>query len=164
MKKLWLVRHAKSSWSNLSLPDIDRPLNERGYRDAHEMPDRVFKNKEPGIPELLISSSAIRALSTALIFARKFGYNEAGIRIEPELYETSVASYLNIVRHVPEHLESVMLFGHNPIMTDFLNLLTNAGIENIPTTGVACISWNGSWSAIGEGCSLVLYEFPKKTA
>ena len=91
MKTLFLVRHAKSSWTQLHLPDIDRPLNERGYNDAHLVSKTMLHKTK--LPDQMISSSAVRAMTTALIFARTFAYPEEKIQIESQLYETTVQDY-----------------------------------------------------------------------
>ncbi|HET6990083.1 MAG TPA: histidine phosphatase family protein, partial [Bacteroidia bacterium] len=99
MKTLYLVRHAKSSWNIPGLGDIDRPLNERGYSDAHEMAKRIRKkmhaNNQSAPGEILVSSPAIRAVSTTLIFARTFNIDPSRVHIHPLLYDTSSKHYLS---------------------------------------------------------------------
>ena len=100
MKTLFLVRHAKSSWTQLHLPDIDRPLNERGYNDAHLVSKTMLHKTK--LPDQMISSSAVRAMTTALIFARTFAYPEEKIQIESQLYETTVQDYLHVISRVSD--------------------------------------------------------------
>src|SRR4051812_22854209 len=116
MKIIYLIRHAKSSWDLNDLPDIDRSLNERGFRDAHLMGGKL---SEKGVnPDLIISSPAVRAITTALIIARKIHYPEDKIILRKSLYETSSAEYLKEIAQLKESINSVMLFGHNPIITE----------------------------------------------
>ncbi|MES2593320.1 MAG: histidine phosphatase family protein [Bacteroidota bacterium] len=163
MKTLYLVRHAKSDWNNGNLPDIDRPLNTRGYRDAHAM-SNLMKEKKV-IPDVIISSPAIRAISTALIFCRNLGLDPAKIIIYPDLYETSVKQYLECVSQIDNRFNSAMLFAHNPTITSFANSLTKAFTDGFPTCGIAGIKqagadsgWGNFNAAPGE---LLWHDFPK---
>ncbi|MBN8695241.1 MAG: histidine phosphatase family protein [Bacteroidetes bacterium] len=162
MKTLFLVRHAKSEWGNENLADIDRPLNARGYRDAHFMSGQLKKNKL--IPEQIISSPAIRATSTALIFACNLDYDCETIQLKQRLYETTEKEYLKIISETENSKRSLMLFAHNPTLTLLANSLTKPFTENIPTCGIVGIQfkikdWKEIMSAQGE---LFLYDFPKK--
>lgn len=159
MKTLYLIRHAKSDWNNSLLRDIERPLNNRGYADANVMGARLKT------PDLIISSPAVRALSTALIFARHVKYNANNISIKQELYETSVKEYLSVIKHFPDTAETAFLFAHNPTISDTAEALTKAGIPNeMPTCGIAGISFNSdSWSSIKQKSGeLLLFDYPKK--
>ena len=131
MKTLYLIRHAKSDRSLAEISDIDRPLNERGYADAHKM-SLIFKNKNI-IPDIIISSPAIRALSTALIFCRTLKLDPKTIEINQQLYDTSVKEYLRCITQTDNKFKTVFLFGHNPTITNMANELTNACSEEIPT-------------------------------
>ncbi len=162
MKTLFLVRHAKSEWANENLADIDRPLNARGYRDAHFMSEQLKKNKL--VPEQIVSSPAIRATSTALIFARNLDYDCAHIQLKKMLYETTEKEYLKIISETENAKRSLMLFAHNPTLTVLANRLTKPFTENIPTCGIVGIQfkindWKEIMTAQGE---LFLYDFPKK--
>lgn len=164
MKTLFLVRHAKSEWANENLTDIDRPLNARGYRDAHFMSEQLKKNKL--VPEQIISSPAIRATSTALIFARNLDYDCENIQLKKMLYETTEKEYLKIISATDNSRRSLMLFAHNPTLTVLANSLTKPFTENIPTCGIVGIQfkindWKEIMTAQGE---LFLYDFPKKGA
>jgi phosphohistidine phosphatase len=162
MKTLYLVRHAKSDWSNEGLADIDRPLNTRGYRDAHLI-SGLMKSKRL-IPDLIFSSPAIRAISTALIFCRNFNLNCSDIRINSNLYEASVKQYIDIVLQLDDRFKSVMLFGHNPIISNLANSLTMPISESIPTCGCLGIrqSAHGEWKNFQTANKeLVFYDFPK---
>lgn len=160
MKTIYLVRHAKSEWANDNLIDFDRPLNARGYRDANEM--SLFLKEKNILPDSIITSPAIRAISTALIFSRNFNFNASEIVIKPSLYNSTAKHYLHVISQVDDHYKSIMLFGHNPSITDLANILTSRLTENIPTCGVIGIS-NGikHWNEIAEG-ELTFCHFPKK--
>jgi phosphohistidine phosphatase len=161
MKTLYIVRHAKSDKDNVKLEDIDRPLNARGYSDAHSM---GIKIKEANIkPQRIISSPAIRALTTALIFARKLGYESGRIILEDSLYETGMKEYMKVINETDNSFSDIMIFGHNSTITSLVNSLTEPFTENVPTSGVTAISFDvGSWNEIvKDSGKLVLYDFPK---
>jgi phosphohistidine phosphatase len=163
MKTLYLIRHAKSDWAIATLADIDRPLNTRGYTDAHKMSAALKSTKI--IPDLIITSPAVRAISTALIFARNLNYNAALINIQPTLYHTNAEQYLEIISQTDSKINTLFLFGHNPIITNCANSLIKNNIENIPTCGIVaitndCEDWEKFVSADGK---LLAFDFPKKT-
>ena len=138
MKTLYLIRHAKSDWSIDHISDIDRPLNEKGYGDAHKM-SLVLKEKKVA-PDLIISSPAVRAISTALIFCRTLNYDPKSILINKKLYDSSVKEYLNCISETDNKYQTVFLFGHNPAITNTANALTNSLTQEMPTCCVAGIS------------------------
>ena len=162
MKTLYLVRHAKSSWKFPNLPDIDRPLNKRGQRDAPEMGRRL---KEKGIvPDIMISSPADRAFTAAQMIAKKIGYPIAEIVQDHELYHAGNGTLLNTIRSIDNDRQSAMLFGHNPGFTDFANILSDFSTDNVPTTGVVALQFNvESWEDVekGEG-EFLFFDYPKK--
>ncbi|MBX2963786.1 MAG: histidine phosphatase family protein [Cyclobacteriaceae bacterium] len=161
MKTLIIVRHAKSSWDNPTLSDFNRPLNDRGLHDAPRMAKR-FKEKEL-IPERLISSPAKRAHDTAIIIAGIIGYPETSIIQNKKLYHAEEDEILDVVQGFPEPDDVIMLFGHNPGLTDFANRLMDIHIDNIPTCGVAASSiavdrWKEvNWST----AKLLFFDYPK---
>jgi phosphohistidine phosphatase len=158
MKTLYLIRHAKSDWDNPLLHDIERPLNNRGYTDANAMSQRLK------IPDLMISSPAVRALSTALIFARHLSYEANRISIKQELYDTSVKDYLAIIKNIPDPFSTVFLFAHNPLISDTAETLTKGLPAEMPTCAVAGISFNvDSWAEIKQKSGeLFLFDYPKR--
>ena len=162
MKYLLLTRHAKSSWSNPGLADIDRPLNERGKKAAPFMGKLIMDKGEK--PELLISSPANRALSTAKIFGEAMGLVENDIIIDRTIYGADAKQLLELVQDQVDLYKSIMLFGHNPTFTLFVNLLTGSNIINVVTCGVVRIDFEfSSWIDINFGSGkLVYYEYPKK--
>lgn len=161
MKTLFIIRHAKSDKDHSTNEDIDRPLNLRGYSDAHAMAEKLNDTRKK--PELIISSPAVRALTTALIFARKFRYDPKKIILENELYETGTKEYLKVIGQLDNTVSSVMLFGHNSTITNLVNSLTKPFTENVPTCGVIAISFAvDNWKDISTGTGkLILYDFPK---
>lgn len=161
MKTLYLVRHAKSSWNDAGLSDFDRPLNERGRKDAPSMAKRL-KEKEIMI-DYIISSPAVRALTTCQEFCKILGLSEKYYRTEKDLYHASADTLLENIKYLNDHHQSVMLFGHNPGITEFANLVFNTSIENIPTTGiVAGILHINSWEDSKPGCGeLKFFEYPR---
>lgn len=159
MKKLFLIRHAKSGWDNPALKDIERPLNEKGYAGANEMSLQLKVT-----PDLIITSPAIRAMSTALIFARNLNYNFNNIIIKQELYDTSVKDYLSVLHTIDNQFKTILLFAHNPTISDFAESLTKSIPNEMPTCAIAGISFKTTnWKEIktktGE---LFLFDYPKK--
>lgn len=144
-------------------PDIDRPLNTRGYNDSHRMA-KEFIESNPR-PQVFVSSPAIRAISTALIFAGEFDLPKSEIRIEPTLYDTDAEDYLNFIRSLDEKTESVMIFGHNPSISDFYTLFSDQFLE-IPTCSMVVFEVSASkWSEISPmNCKVKELRTPKKQA
>ncbi len=162
MKRLTLVRHAKSSWSEAGLPDFERPLNERGKRDAPGMGTRLaaagFR------PDRLVSSPARRARATAKRIAREIGYPRQDIVLEPDLYGAAPDALLAVIHGLPGALEHVALVGHNPGLTELHNRLADVRIDNIPTTGVVQLELAiDDWNEVDEGCArLLAFDYPKQ--
>jgi phosphohistidine phosphatase len=161
MKELTLVRHAKSSWKDPKLDDHERPLNKRGERDAPMIGSRLAKRNYS--PDLIISSPAVRALETATIFAEKLGYRRKKIVVEGSVYAASVDDLLGVVRSLDDSVIRVMLFGHNPGLTELANCLGPRPIGNIPTCGVVQLEFDtDNWARVGGvAAKEILYEFPK---
>ncbi len=163
MLTLYLIRHAKSSWGNPGLRDHDRPLNERGLHDAPKMAQLLV---EHGVkPDLLVSSPAKRALTTALFFAEAFKLDAGEVVREPNIYEAFPQEILRIISALPSSAHTAMLFGHNPTFTEVANhFIENDFIENVPTCGVVKITSSAaSWSELYEGNSKVAAcYFPKE--
>ncbi|PLX82828.1 MAG: phosphohistidine phosphatase [Desulfuromonas sp.] len=162
MKRLLLVRHAKSSWDDPDLADIDRPLNKRGKRDAPTMGRRLA---ERGIaPGLIVSSPAKRARRTALLLAEEIAYPEETIALDERIYEASAAELLDVIRGFDDAQDTALLVGHNPGLTELGNLLTGAGIANIPTCGILCAELRGtSWKELAAGATILsFFDYPKR--
>ena len=162
-KTLYLVRHAKSSWSDSSLSDRDRPLNKRGRRSAPDMGSRLAVKGHQ--PDLIISSPAKRALMTAKIIAKKLDYDKSEILIDESMYFSGVGGMLKMLEGVDDHYQKVMIVGHNPAMTSLMNSLCDAPVDNMPTCAIAVIGYNmASWSELSSADGNLLdYDFPKNT-
>jgi phosphohistidine phosphatase len=163
MKTLYIVRHAKSSWADMSLSDFDRPLNERGERDAPRMGKRLKEKRV--VPDLMLSSPAKRALATCRKISTVLGYAEEKIVTDKKLYHADEDTLLSVIRLTNDKHDVVLLFGHNPGLTDFANELATTNIDNIPTCGiVACKFQIDSWKEVdwGKG-QLLFFDFPKNT-
>ena len=161
MKTLFLIRHAKSSWDDPALPDKDRPLGDRGRRDAPKMGKRLAKRDVK--PDLILSSPARRALTTAEIIAKKLNYKRKDIVVDDRLYAAAVHGLLNVIHGLGDKLERVILFGHNPELTELAHRLSGE-ITHMPTCAVAEFTFNAkSWSKIGKAnLAKVALDYPKK--
>jgi phosphohistidine phosphatase len=135
-KLLLILRHAKSSWEFEELSDHDRPLNNRGKRDAPLMGRKLLKQQL--VPQLIISSSAVRAHSTARKVAKACGYEDE-ILIDPVLYGSGYSDYLNVLINQEDKHDIIMLVGHNPISEQLVEVLTGE-IVTMSTCAIACIS------------------------
>lgn len=162
MRTLYLVRHAKSSWADPGMRDFDRPLNERGLRNAPFMAKVCKQRGEP--IDLLVSSPANRAITTARFFAKELGIPAARFREEPAIYEASLTKLMRVVEALPDEAGRVMLFGHNPGFSELLEHLSEAGTGDLPTCGMARIDiLLDSWSAVAKGTgTLVWLDGPKR--
>ncbi len=134
MKTIYFVRHAKSSWDHGNLRDIERPLEARGLRDAPLMA-KVLKSKGVN-PDLLLSSPATRAYSTALFFADAFEIDRRDVQLQPRIYEAFSEDILAIIEQLPAEADTVLLFGHNPTFTNIANRFSKKHIDNVPTCGI----------------------------
>ncbi|HEX9970682.1 MAG TPA: histidine phosphatase family protein, partial [bacterium] len=161
MKRLFLIRHAKSSWDEPDVADIDRPLNNRGKRDAPVMGERL-KKEHKAKPDLILSSPAKRALRTAKIIAKEIDYPEGKIEIKDSLYGSGVQAMLNIIQYLDGSLNEVMLFGHNPDLTSLANYLSNQHVDNIPTCGIFCVDFEiRSWQDVKNGEGIFkFFDYP----
>lgn len=162
MKKLLLCRHAKSSWKDITLVDIDRPLNKRGKRDAPVMGGRLFDQGTK--PDLIISSPAKRALKTARQLAKKMGYPKENIVIEDDMYGASPELLLELVRRFDNSNDMVIMVGHNPETTSFANLLGGLDIYNVPTCGIVALAFDiGTWKDVNrKNGRLIFFDYPRK--
>jgi phosphohistidine phosphatase len=162
MKRLYLIRHAKSSWKESGVDDIDRPLNKRGKRDASFMGQRL---KKYGMsPDLILSSPAKRALRTARIIAKELGYPKENIETRDAIYLQGISAILQEIHTLDDNHDTVMLFGHNPDFTILAKHLTDYQVDNIPTCGIFCVDVNvDSWSDVTEDRGdFVFFDYPKK--
>ncbi len=162
MKTLYLVRHAKSSWKQPDFRDYDRPLNHRGERDAPFMGNLMFEKNI--LPDIIISSGANRAITTAKTIAETINYPLEDLIKEDSIYESSAGQLLDLINSIDDSNSSAMLFGHNPGFTMLSNYLSDRRIDNLPTCSYVRIEFNtDSWKnvEIGSG-KLIEFEYPKK--
>jgi phosphohistidine phosphatase len=161
MKILLIIRHAKSSWDNSDISDIDRPLNDRGKRDAPAMAQRMIKAGV--ILDRFVSSPAKRARQTAEYFAHAYGRKDKDVRLAPELYHASLETFKSVVAALDDADDKVALFSHNPGITAFVNSLTDVRIDNMPTCGVFAVkSPTTAWSEFFlDGPEFWFFDYPK---
>ena len=161
MKLLLLIRHAKSSWDNPQVDDHDRPLNERGLRNAPEMGQRL---KDGGVsPDALISSTALRARTTAEIIAGSMNFPKDCIVLDRALYHASATELQEYIGGLDDSHFSVMLFGHNPGMTSLVSHLFGLALDKLPTCGVVHLQFaENSWKALSSALpARATFDSPK---
>lgn len=162
MKKLFIIRHAKSGWANIGQRDIERTLNERGHQESILMAKRLEQKKIP--VDFLLSSSAVRTRETCMHFANVLNIPNDQIQFDAHLYHASADTLVEVVSQLKEEVDSVALFAHNPGVTDFVNQL-NVGvkIDDMPTAGVFAIELE-NWKDIGVGKKKYLFfDYPNQT-
>jgi phosphohistidine phosphatase len=147
MKTLLIFRHAKSSWKNSNLADHDRPLNKRGKTTAPRMGEKLRQEDE--LPDLILSSSAIRASRSAELFAEAGGY-DGEIFVRRDLYAHHPEAYISVLNEVDDRYQRVMIVGHNPGLEELVELLTGDW-ERLPTAALALIELPIQyWSELDE--------------
>jgi len=161
MKTLFLVRHAKSSRDDPSLPDRERPLDDRGKRDAPKMGKRLAKRHAK--LDLLVSSPALRALTTAHLIADEMGYKRKDIVVDDRLYASSPDDLLAVIRALDNKLDRVMLVGHNPEFSNLAHRLSSE-IVDMPTSAVIEYHFDTkAWTDVGEvEPAKTVLDYPKK--
>lgn len=163
MKTLYIVRHAKSNWSNPEQADFERGLNERGKRDAPRMGKRLHERDIH--PDLLLSSPAKRALSTAKRIAEVLHYPKEKIKTDRLLYHADEDTILSVVQTINDHFKTVFMFGHNPGLTEFVNVIAESDpyIDNVPTCGVIGFNFPVEhWKDIAwKSARLLFFDYPK---
>jgi len=161
MKTLILVRHGKSSWDDATLPDKDRPLNDRGKRDAPKMARRLAKR---GVKvHLILSSPAKRATNTARLFSDKLDYKRKDIALNDRLYPGNVIDLFKIIHRLGEKMNRVVLVGHHPALSKLAHRLSS-DIIHMPTCAVAEFKFNAkTWPHVSRATlASVAFDFPKK--
>jgi phosphohistidine phosphatase len=149
MKNLILVRHAKSSW-DLPLDDIDRSLTPKGIKAAQ----KVASNSISFLPDTYIiwSSIAKRAQETALIFAETISYPIDKIIFKEDLYTFDESQLLKVIQSDSTNFDTIILFGHNAAITNFVNKFGDISIDNVPTSGLVALQFNSdNWQEIKKG-------------
>ena len=157
MKTLYLLRHAKSSWKNLEISDMDRPLKGKGVMHAYHMAEKL---KTVLSPDLVLCSPAARTLHTASIFLRKLNIDFQKLQVEPVLYQySSSQEIVQLISSLPDHIESVAIVGHNPSMHELSELLSFQELEGFSTGSLAKIDFNiSTWSELPQKGNLSYFE------
>lgn len=161
MKTITLIRHGKSSWKDLKLQDLDRPLNQRGYRNSVTMGERL-RLKEL-IPTAMHCSPAVRATETAMLVAETIELPKDSIQITPSLYTFNYEDLLGWMKSLKQGDDDLSIVCHNPAITDLVNFLALSNLEKIPTCGVVVLQLNISrWDGLGAGVAEIsYYDYPK---
>lgn len=163
MKSLYIVRHAKSSWGDFTLPDFDRPLNDRGKRDAPAMAKRLIDGKID--IDVFMSSPAKRALKTCKLFCEAYEYDVKDILLYDKLYHAPTPTFYEAVASLPKKFDSAAIFSHNPGITDFVNSLDlSVRIDNMPTCAVFGVRLHAdSWKDFADGKKeFLFFNYPKQ--
>ena len=161
---LVLIRHAKSDWAIPDQPDFDRPLNARGKKDAPEMGKRLKKKNI--IPDLIISSPAMRAATTAKLIAAEVGYPEANIRWVDKMYHCTADVFEEVLTSgdIPDHVKTVFMFAHNPGISQFVfEAAPSLDVYDMPTCAAAGLTFKAEhWSDFATAKRKGLFfDYPK---
>ena len=161
MKSVIIVRHAKSSWAEPGLSDFERPLNDRGKEDAPKMAKRLL-DKNVKI-DVFISSPAKRAKKTASLFIEEYGGDKHDIILIDELYHAGPEAFYAAIAAAPEKAQRIALFSHNPGITEFVNQLTNAKVDDMPTCAVFAVKADiEDWKQFRDGeKEFWFFDYPK---
>jgi phosphohistidine phosphatase len=166
LKTLILIRHAKSSWNEPGVFDVDRPLNRRGLHDAPLMGGRLADRlAAAGLAlDAMLASSARRAAQTARMIADELAFAASSIDWRRELYLAAPRTMMDIIRLLPDEVRTAALVAHNPGITEMVNMLARVRIDNVPTCGVALLSlkqegWDGLEAG---GAELISFDYPKR--
>jgi phosphohistidine phosphatase len=161
MKRLYLIRHAKSSWSEPGLDDFHRPLNHRGEKDGVAIAKRLAA---AGIrPDLIVASPAVRTKKTARFMAEETGYDVDAIQYDNKLYLGSFSYHCQMIAILLRQVDELFLVGHNGTITELAEHLSGHVLGNVPTCGVVALQYSdtgGFSDAAGRG-KLVFFWFPK---
>ena len=160
MKKLYVIRHSKSSWKDFRLEDFHRPLNSRGKTDGQIMSSYLLSKIDK--IDFLHCSSSVRTHETSKFFMDKIKFIE--IKYDKSLYHSSSSVIINNIKCYLEKYNSALIIAHNPGLTNFINEISNVSLDNLPTTGLVEIDFNCvMWSDISLNNSTVIdIKFPKQ--
>lgn len=161
MKTLYLIRHAKSDWSDGKLSDFERGLTNKGLKNLTTMSS--YMSLRDIVPDLMLSSSALRAQTTTDRLSEQIGYKGA-VHYMNELYKSDVKTILNVLTLQEDIFESIFLIGHNPELTEFINYLIEDNFKKLPTLGIVAIELDiEKWEDISEGVGKVdFFIHPKQ--
>ncbi|QRM90466.1 histidine phosphatase family protein [Lacinutrix sp. WUR7] len=158
MKKLTIIRHAKSSWEHPVI-DFERPLKKRGLEDA-SLVSSYAKDKII-IPDLILSSAANRARSTAAIFIKTLDFQHVDFQEDNKLYDFAGKDLIEVINSCDNAINHLMIFGHNFAITSFVNAYGSVLYDNVPTSGLVSIDFDtDTWQNLSAG-KTVLKIFPK---
>jgi len=162
LKELYIIRHAKSSWSNPSLNDFDRGLKKRGKDDIAFMAKWLKTRVET--PDLILSSPAKRAKKTLKAIKKEFEVNEKDILFDERIYEASLDDLLEILTSLKSDKKIVFLIGHNPSLNELAEFLSGVYLTNIPTSGIVGLRFDiDKWSDLSsQKGKIIFFEYPKK--
>ncbi len=161
MKRLYLIRHGKSSWSEPGLDDFHRPLNHRGKNDGVAMAKRLAA---AGIrPELIVASPAVRTKKTARLMAEGTGFDEDAIQYDKNLYLGSFTYYCRLIATLLEQVDVLFLVGHNNTISELAGHLSGRVLGNVPTCGIVALDYSDTerFSEAAGGGKLMFFWFPK---
>lgn len=155
------MRHAKSNWDFPELSDHDRPLNNRGRKDAPLMGKELMAREVT--VDLIVSSSAVRALTTATLVAKELEYDTEKIAIEEEIYRADKQELLSVIKNIPNQFDTVLLVGHNYTLSELANMLSPEMVPTMPTAAVVCLQFNcNTWAEISkQQATCAFYDYPK---
>jgi phosphohistidine phosphatase len=161
MKTLYIMRHAKSSWEFEELSDHDRPLNKRGRNDAPMMGQELAANNTK--LQLILSSPAVRAITTATLVGRELGFDASDIVVDDRIYGASAKELLDVAHQAPAKVDSMMLVGHNEALSEFANMLSPKHIASMPTAAVVALRFDcDNWYDIRRNnAELLFFDIPK---
>lgn len=166
MKKLYLLRHAKSDWHAKAASDFERPLNKRGRNNARAVGHWMASQRI--VPDLIISSPALRAWQTSTFVCAALGIDSSSIQFNSNLYLADIKTLLSCIKNVPADSQAVMLVGHNPGMEELLAYLAGDSVHQpddgklLPTATLASLGVSTDWSALSSGVTeLAFIRRPK---
>jgi len=161
MKRIYIVRHAKSSWDDLTLGDKQRPLNKRGKRDAPIMAQRISERHKT--IDMLCSSSSQRTRETAGHFMGHLTFTK--VEYMDKIYHAPSDVLLEVIHDLPPEAETAMILGHNPGSTNLYNHFADEYLDNLPTCGVFMLEIDGEWSdADQQNTSVTYLTYPKSVS
>ncbi len=147
-KTLYLIRHSKADFPSDGITDFERPLTQQGVSDSHRVALRLIAKKVEW--DVVISSPAIRAISTAIIFSKELTFPVSEIVLNENLYECGIRDYLEVVNSIAADAQKAAIFGHNETISEFTTYLTGK-VADFPTSGVVIITFSGSWTEVSGG-------------
>jgi phosphohistidine phosphatase len=161
VKQIFIIRHAKSSWAEIGQRDFDRPLNERGVRDAPEMARRLIQRNYK--IDLFVSSEANRALMTTKLMMKEMKMTDEKLIVIPELYHAPPSVILSSIQQCDNRHHTIAIVCHNPGITYFANMIEGLAIDNVPTCGILALQAEvNKWEDISiKNLRFEFFDYPK---